>query len=48
MMDSSVSVRPTLPPLHSLHLPRGLKTQPPRIDALHDSYELKRQVSLDL
>jgi hypothetical protein len=44
-MDSSVSVRPTLPPLHSLHLPRGLtKTQPPRIDALHDSYELKRQI----
>ncbi|KAG2341653.1 hypothetical protein BDR05DRAFT_965069 [Suillus weaverae] len=40
-MDSSASVRPTLPPLHTLHLPRG-KTQLPR--TLHDSYELKRQV----
>ncbi|KAG1849979.1 hypothetical protein F4604DRAFT_1809745 [Suillus subluteus] len=44
VMDSSASIRPTLPPLHSLNLPRALKTQPPRIDALHDSYELKRQI----
>lgn len=42
-MDSSASVRPTLPPLHTLCLPRG-KTQLPRVDALHDSYELKRQI----
>lgn len=47
---SSASVRPTLPPLHTLHLPRGnLKSlkipgQFTRIDALHDSYELRRQI----
>ncbi|KAG1747405.1 hypothetical protein EDB19DRAFT_304343 [Suillus lakei] len=40
---SSASVRPTLPPLHMLDLPRG-NTQLPRIDAPNDSYELKRQI----
>ncbi|KAG1776755.1 hypothetical protein EV702DRAFT_1106222 [Suillus placidus] len=38
-MNSPAFVRPTLPPLHTLDLPRG-KTQLPR----HDSYELKRQI----
>jgi len=40
---SSPSVRPTLPPLHTLDLPRG-KIQLPRIDELYDSHEFKRQV----
>ncbi|OAX41287.1 hypothetical protein K503DRAFT_863983 [Rhizopogon vinicolor AM-OR11-026] len=40
---SSASVRPTLPPLHTLDLPRG-KTQLPPIDELYDSHEFKRQV----
>ncbi|KAG0706918.1 hypothetical protein DFH29DRAFT_1076646 [Suillus ampliporus] len=40
---SSASVRPTLPPLHTLDLPRG-KTQLPPVDALYDSYEFKRQI----
>ena len=42
---SSVSVRPTLPPLHTLDLPRG-ETKLPHINTLYASYELKRQVSL--
>ncbi|KAG2143059.1 hypothetical protein DEU56DRAFT_793278 [Suillus clintonianus] len=42
-MNSAASVRPTLPPLHTLDLPRG-KTQVPHIDALHDSYEFKPQI----
>lgn len=38
----SASVRPTLPPLHTLNLPRG-EIRDPRIDA-----KLKPQVSLVL
>ena len=41
---SSASVRPTLPPLHTLDLPRG-ETQ---LSVRHESHELKRQVGLDL
>jgi hypothetical protein len=44
---SSPSVRPTLPPLHTLDLPRG-DTQLPRIDELYESRGFKRQVNLDL
>ena len=44
---SSASVRPTLPPLHTLDLPRGM-TQLPHIDELYDSHEFKCQVSLSL
>ncbi|KAG2154146.1 uncharacterized protein EDB93DRAFT_1132874 [Suillus bovinus] len=40
---SFTSVRPSLPPLHTLHLPRG-KIQVPRIDALHDLYKSKPQI----
>ncbi|KAG1730819.1 uncharacterized protein EDB91DRAFT_1156084 [Suillus paluster] len=42
---SSASVRPTLPPLHTLDLPRG-DTQLPPIDALHlhDPHEFKPQI----